>query len=72
MTTNFKESAGADAMGYFGKRIFPGPIMNKMLVYMEDNQANGPDAAVEFLIEYEDVWTPWVSADVAKKVKASL
>ena len=30
-----------------------------MLVYMEDNQANGPDAAVEFLIEYEDVWTPW-------------
>ena len=62
----------ADAMGYFAKRIFPGPIMNKMLVYMEDNQANGPDAAVEFLIEYEDVWTPWVSADVAKKVKASL
>ena len=72
VTTNFKESAGADAMGYFAKRIFPGPIMNKMLVYMEDNQANGPDAAVEFLIEYEDVWTPWVSADIAKKVKASL
>ena len=65
VTTNFKESAGADAMGYFAKRIFPGPIMNKMLVYMEDNQANGPDAAVEFLIEYEDVWTPWVSGVVS-------
>ena len=72
VTTNFKESAGSDAMGYFAKLIFPGPIMNKMLVYMEDNQANGPDAAVEFLIEYEDVWTPWVSADIAKKIKASL
>ena len=39
---------------------------------MEDNQAYVPVAAVEFLIVYEDVWTPWVSADVAKKVKASL
>jgi glycine betaine/proline transport system substrate-binding protein len=72
VTTNFKEKGGTDAMTYFGKRIFPGPIMNKMLVYMEDNQSNGPDAAVEFLLKYEDIWTPWVSADVAKKVKSSL
>jgi glycine betaine/proline transport system substrate-binding protein len=46
--------------------------MNKMLVYMEDNQSTGPDAAIEFLIKYEDIWTPWVSADTAKKIKASL
>ncbi len=72
VTTNFKESAGSDAMGYFSKRAYPGPIMNKMLVYMDANQANGPDAAIEFLIEYEDLWTSWVPADVAKKVKASL
>ena len=59
-------------MDYFEKRVFPGPIMNKMLVYMEDNQADGPDAAEEFLVEYEDVWTPWVPADIAEKIKASL
>jgi glycine betaine/proline transport system substrate-binding protein len=61
-----------DVMGYFGKRIYPGPIMNGMLVYMEDNQANGADAALEFLEKHEDVWTKWVSADVAAKVKKSL
>ncbi len=72
VTSKFKESAGPDAMDYFEKRVFPGPIMNKMLVYMEDNQADGPDAAEEFLVEYEDVWTPWVPADIAEKIKASL
>ena len=32
----------------------------------------GKDAAYEFLEKYSDVWEKWVSADVAKKVKASL
>ena len=61
-----------EVMTYFGKRIYPGPIMNGMLVYMEDNQANGEDAALEFLEKHESVWTKWVSADVAAKVKKSL
>jgi glycine betaine/proline transport system substrate-binding protein len=61
-----------DVMGYFGNRIYPGPIMNGMLVYMEDNQSTGPDAALEFLDKHQDVWTKWVSADVAAKVKKSL
>ena len=39
---------------------------------MEDNQANGEDAALEFLEKHESVWTKWVSADVAAKVKKSL
>ena len=61
-----------DVMEYFGNRIYPGEIMNSMLVYMEDNQANGADAALEFLDKHEDVWTKWVSSDVAAKVKKSL
>ena len=71
VTTNFKNEA-AGAMDYFSKRIYPGPVMNKMLVYMEDNQSQGSDAAIEFLLSYEDIWTTWVSAEVAAKVKASL
>jgi len=39
---------------------------------MGDNQAGGKDAAVEFLKKHENVWTKWVSADVASKVKAGL
>jgi glycine betaine/proline transport system substrate-binding protein len=59
-------------MTYFGNRIYPGAIMNGMLVYMEDNQATGPDAALEFLDKHADIWTKWVTADVAAKVKKSL
>jgi len=61
-----------NVMTYFGKRIYPGPIMNGMLVYMEENQATGPDAALEFLEKHESIWTKWVSSDVASKVKKSL
>ena len=71
VTTNFKDQA-SDAMDYFSKRIFPGPIMGQMLVYMHDNQADGPDAALEFLTAHEDIWTSWVTAEVAAKVKAAL
>ena len=70
VTTEIKNKP--DVMKYFGTRIFPGPVMNGMLVYMEENQATGPDAALEFLEKHEDIWAKWVSADVAAKVKKSL
>ena len=46
-----KDFAGSNdtAMGYFDKRVFPGDVMNSMLVFMNDEQANGEDAAFEFL-----------------------
>ena len=63
---------GGPAVDYLKKRVFPGPVMNGMLSWMGEEQAENADAAVEFLIQHEDVWTKWVSSDVAKKVKASL
>ena len=36
-------------MKYLKKRVYPGPVMNGMLVWMGENQAEGADAAVEFL-----------------------
>jgi glycine betaine/proline transport system substrate-binding protein len=71
VTTNFKDQAST-AMDYFAKRIYPGDVMGKMLVYMDDNQAQGSDAAIEFLTSYEDVWTSWVTPEIAAKVKASM
>ena len=64
--------AGGPAVDYLSKRVFPGDIMNEMLVYMADNQAGGADAAVEFLKKHEAIWTTWVSGDVTAKVKAAL
>ena len=54
------------------KRTYPGPVMNGMLVWMGENQAEGADAAVEFLKTQEDVWTKWVSSSAAKKIKKAL
>jgi len=61
-----------DINEFLANRVYPGPVMGAMLVYMADEQAGGEDAAIEFLMEYEDVWTTWVPADVAEKVKAAL
>jgi glycine betaine/proline transport system substrate-binding protein len=47
-------------------------MANKFLAYMRDKKANTQAAAIWFLKNYEDLWTGWVPADVAKKVKAAL
>ena len=71
VTDNFKNKADP-AMDYFAKRVYPGAVMGSMLVFMEEEQADGVDAAAEFMSRHEDLWMSWVPADVAAKVKASL
>ena len=71
ITNRFSE-AGGPAVEYLENRIFPGPVMNAMLVYMTEEQAGGEDAAIEFLSTRQDVWTTWVSEEVADKVRAAL
>ena len=72
VTANFAEKAGP-AYEYIKRRSFPtnGPV-NEMLAWMTDNQATGEEAARYFLKEKADIWTKWVPADVAEKVKAAL
>ena len=45
---------------------------NEALLYMQENEATTEDAAVWFLQEYESIWTQWVPADIASKVKDAL
>ena len=56
-------------MEYLEKRVFPGAVMNAMLVYMNEEQASGADATFEFLEKHEDLWTSWVSEEAAAKLK---
>jgi len=72
VTANFAKTGGKEALSYVEKRVFPGEVMNGMLVYMADNQAKGSDAAIEFLKKHEDVWGKWVSGGAKKKIKAGL
>ena len=72
VSANFAKTGGKDVLKYVESRTFPGSVMIGMFVYMAVNHAIGSDAAVEFLIKHEDIWTKWVSSDAAKKIKKSL
>ena len=71
ITDEFKQAGGV-AVEYFSNRIFPGAIMNSMLVFMADEQAGGEDAAIEFLERHPDLWKGWVSEEAAAKIEAAL
>jgi glycine betaine/proline transport system substrate-binding protein len=61
-----------DAYAYLGQRSFKNAQVNELLAWMEDNQADGDIAMEHFLKNYESTWTPWVSKEVAAKVKQAL
>ena len=71
ITDNIKKKGGI-AVEYLSQRIFPGPVMNAMLVYMADEQAGGEDAAIEFLMTQPEIWKSWVSGEAAAKIEAAL
>ena len=71
VTDDFMQSGG-EINDYLAARVFTSESMGTMLVCMADEQAAGEDAAIEFLIQFEDLWTTWVSEEVAAKVKAAL
>lgn len=56
---------------YLGKRSWTQAEVSKVMLWMTENQANGADGAKWFIQNMEDVWTKWVPADVAEKVKAA-
>lgn len=47
-------------------------MANEFLAYMQDTKGKSEDGAIWFLKNKENVWTTWVPADVAQKVKAAL
>ncbi|AZO74416.1 MAG: ABC transporter substrate-binding protein [Mesorhizobium sp.] len=57
---------------YLAKRSWTQAEVGKVMLWMTDNQANGEDGAKWFIKKMPDVWTKWVPADVAEKVKAAL
>ena len=71
VTDEFKKAGGV-AYDYLSKRVFPGDVMNAMLNYKEEEQASAEDTAIEFLENHRDVWSTWVSPEVAKKIDKAL
>ncbi|WP_169543345.1 ABC transporter substrate-binding protein [Sneathiella aquimaris] len=72
VTTEAFADKAPEAYAYLSRRSFKNAQMNSLLAWMEDNQAEGDVVMEEFLKNYEETWTPWVSAEVAAKVKKAL
>ncbi|RWB69926.1 glycine betaine ABC transporter substrate-binding protein [Mesorhizobium sp.] len=60
------------ALDYLKKRNWSAGTVGGVMAWMTDNQASGADGARHFLKENQDLWTKWVPADVAEKVKSAL
>lgn len=71
VTSKFASQAGP-VVDYLKARHWDNQTVNKLLAWMTDNQATGKDGAIHFLKENADLWTLWVPADVAEKVKDAL
>lgn len=71
VTKKFAEKAGV-AMDYLKKRKWTNDVVNGVLAWQTDNQGTNEDAARYFLKTHEDIWTTWVSPEIAQKVKAAL
>jgi glycine betaine/proline transport system substrate-binding protein len=72
ITTSFAARAGDDVVSYFKKREWTNATVIGLMAWMTDNQATGDEGARYFLKEHPDLWTKWVSEEVAAKIKAAL
>jgi glycine betaine/proline transport system substrate-binding protein len=70
-STGAAEKLGPEAAAYIGKRSWTQAEVGAVMLWMTDNQANGADGAKWFINNMPDLWTKWVPADVAEKVKAA-
>ena len=66
------DKAGGPAVDYLKTRAWNNETVNALLAWMSDNQATGADGATHFLKTQPEIWSSWVPADVAEKVKAGL
>lgn len=61
-----------DVAAFLAKLQVPNKEISDVLAWGDDNSASPDEVAAYFLKNYEAIWTAWVPADVAEKVKAGL
>ena len=71
VTDRFKK-AGGDAFNYLNARDWGNDTVNELLAWMQDNQATGEDGANHFLKNYPQIWSEWVTPEVAERIKSAL
>ena len=72
VTTQAFADSHPNEFAFLGNISFPNDVMNAVLAWGEDNQAEGNEMAGYFMVKHEALWSSWLPADVAAKVKAAL
>ncbi len=66
---------GAEAptiVEFLGNYGMTGADVSAALLFMQENDVQADEAAEEFLRTREDIWTAWVSDDVADRIRSAL
>ena len=71
VTTQFTQDA-PQLTEFLSKVAVPLPVMDKVMAYMEENEAEPDETAQWFLKNQPDVWSAWLPAEAAERVKAAL
>jgi glycine betaine/proline transport system substrate-binding protein len=71
VTTQLTQDA-PQLTAFFSKVAVPLPVMDKVMAHMEETDGEPADVAAWFLANHDAVWTQWLPADVAARVKAAL
>ena len=61
-----------DVTDFLSKYETSNALTEEALEYMNENEVEADEAAQWWMNEHEDIWTTWVSEEVAEKVKAAL
>ncbi len=70
-TSSFADSA-PEAFAFVSRVAWSNSFLNGLLAWKDQNQATNRETAEHFLKNNEDVWSAWVSDDVAMKVKKAM
>ncbi len=57
---------------FLGKLQVTNVSVNQALAWADNHRASGREVAIWYLKKNQGIWTKWVPADVAARVKASL
>ncbi len=71
-TASWLSKEAPNVFDYLGKVALNNVQISQMLSWGDENKAGAEETAENFLKTEQDLWTAWVSADVAAAVKAKL
>ena len=62
VSKEFAEATSQEMLDFLDAYSIDGDLMSGLLAFMQANDAEAADAAIEFLQSRTDLWTTWVSA----------